>query len=169
MKNSTKNEFVKLSKSCFGDLTEKAKNSERKRHLVRLHTTDEAKLHSMINVFTKGSYVQPHRHWVKDEAGELTTKGESFIALKGKGRIIQFDDDGNVIDLVDLDASQQDMLWIPENCWHTVLALSPVFIVFENKTGPWDAETDKAFHSSFPSENANNLEKYVEEWEKYSL
>lgn len=158
--------FVKASTLDFEHLIEQAKTSPRKRQLMQLHPNHEAELHTMINVFCKGSYVQPHRHLVEDEAGKLTTKGESFVALQGKGRIIQFDDDGKIIDVADLDAKQQSMLWIPHYCWHTVLALTPVFIVYENKTGPWKAETDKVFHPAFPAEGENSCNDFLSSWEK---
>lgn len=165
MSKSTETGFIRASHLDFSELIEKAKASERKRHLLRLHPNHEAELHTMINVFCKGSYVQPHRHLVTDEAGKPTTKGESFVALQGKGRIIQFDDDGKILDVADLDAEQQSMLWIPHHCWHTVLALTPIFIVYENKTGPWKAETDKAFHKAFPAEGEREAEAYLETWE----
>lgn len=165
MIHQQKNDFVTSSKNDFDALIKQAETSKRKRHLLQLHPTHEAELHSMINVFCKGSYVQPHRHLVIDKIGKKTSKGESFVALKGKGRIIQFNDKGNIIGFEDLEAEQQSMLWIPHYCWHTVLALSPIFIVFENKTGPWQAATDKAFHPCFPNENGVDYEKFILNWE----
>ena len=165
MSKSTKTGLIRASHLDFSELIEKAKASERKRHLLRLHPHHEAELHTMINVFCQGSYVQPHRHLVSDDEGKLTTKGESFVALQGKGRIIQFDDDGKILDVADLDAEQQSMLWIPHHCWHTVLALTPIFIVYENKTGPWKAETDKAFHEVFPAEGELQADAFLETWE----
>lgn len=165
MSKSTETGFIHASNLDFSELIKKARASERKRHLLRLHPNHEAELHTMINVFCKGSYVQPHRHLVKDETGNLITKGESFVALQGKGRIIKFDDDGKILDVANLDAKQQSMLWIPHNCWHTVLALSSIFIVYENKTGPWKAETDKAFHEAFPAEGNPRAVTFLETWE----
>lgn len=166
MKNKRPYQLTKTSQNVFAELIEKANVSERKRHLMRLHPNDNAELHTMINVFCKGSYVQPHRHWVKDERGNIITKGESFVALQGKGRIIQFDDEGEVVGFEDLDAQEQSMLWIPHDCWHTVLAVSSVFVVYENKTGPWEAETDKAFHTAFPAEGDNDAAIYLKAWEQ---
>jgi cupin fold WbuC family metalloprotein len=165
MMQKKKKAFITSSKNDFEELIKQAKSSERKRYLLRLHPNHEAELHSMINVFCKGSYVQPHRHKVTNADGQQTTKGESFVALQGKGRVIQFNDEGEIIDVADLDAEQQSMLWIPHDCWHTVLALSSIFIVFENKTGPWDAATDKAFHTYFPNEEEKNTEKFLQTWE----
>ena len=165
MQKRQKSKLVTYSKSVFSELIAEAQKSKRNRHLLKLHPNHEAELHSMINVFCRGSYVQPHRHWIIDEAGKTTTKGESFLALQGKGRIIQFDDEANIVAVANLDADEQSMLWIPHDCWHTVLALSPIFIVFENKTGPWKAETDKAFHTHFPNEEADHTSDLIKKWE----
>ena len=166
MPNELKPKFIQSSKLIFTELIAEAKKAKRKRHLLKLHPNHEAELHSMINVFCQGSYVQPHRHLVNVEAHEKTTKGESFLALQGKGRVIQFDDEANITDVFNLDATEQSMLWIPPNCWHTVLALSPIFIVFENKTGPWKAETDKAFHPYFPNEDDPKAKSFLKNWER---
>lgn len=153
-------------KQEFSNFNKKAKNSPRKRHLHMLHTSHEAFLHSMVNTFTKGTYATPHRHYNFDKKGDLVQKGESFIALEGKGKIISFDDAGNVKEVIWLDASLQSMCWIPSTVWHTVVPDSEVFIVFENKTGPWKESTDKSFHPKFPKEGEEASVAFLNEWKK---
>lgn len=140
--------------------------SPRKRHLHMLHTSHEAHLHTMINTFTKGTYARPHRHYAYDNSGNLVQKGESFVALRGSGKILSFDDAGNVVEVIRLDASLQSMCWIPSQVWHTVVPDSAIFTVYENKTGPWEEATDKCFHPLFPDENDQERLSFIEAWDK---
>jgi len=156
-----------VDQSVLIDLEKEALQSERKRKLLCLNPSHAAPLHSMINVFTKGTYVAPHRHYFQDLDNKEVIKGESFIALKGKGKIITFDDAGKVDEVVHLDAAKTSMCWIAPETWHTILPVSDTFIVFENKTGPWDEKSDKNFHAAFPKETDNDAAKTcLENWEK---
>lgn len=161
---SNENEIVVKNASNFEGLIKQALNSPRKRALHMLHSSHEAELHSMINVFTQGSYAAPHTHWIKKSNGEIIKKGESFLALEGRGKIIIFDQKGNLQKTIDLDSEQKTMVWIPSGVWNTILATSPVFIVFENKTGPWREGEDKLFHPEFPAENTPEGEDLVKKW-----
>lgn len=162
--NSTANVTVRTNAE-FEAMKTAARTNNRKRTLQMLHPSHEAELHSMINVFTPGSYTAPHRHLIELIDGKTIRKGESFIALEGKGKIILFDDNGNVIRTIELDAAEQTMVWIPADVWHAVVCLSDAFIVFENKTGPWKEGEDKLFHSGFPAEGDESAALLVKEWE----
>jgi cupin fold WbuC family metalloprotein len=158
-------EVIVKTKADFETLKLQAQESPRKRTLQMLHSSHEAELHSMINIFTKGSYAAPHMHWIKKPNGEIIKKGESFLALEGRGKIILFDQEGKLHKVIILDSEQKTMVWIPAGVWHTILATSPVFIVFENKTGPWREGEDKLFHPEFPAENTPEGGEFVEKWE----
>lgn len=148
----------------FQSLKIEADKSPRKRALKMLHFSHDEELHSMINVFKKGTYVQPHCHLIKKENGKTVKKGESFFALEGEGRIILFDENGSITEIISLKATEKTMVWIPAHVYHTVVALTEYFIIFENKTGPWKEGEDKFFHKKFPSENLSN-EQIVKDWE----
>lgn len=158
--------IIYTDNKAFTAFKSAAKQSLRKRHLHLLHTSHAAFLHSMVNTFTKGTYAAPHRHFNYNKKGDLVQKGESFIALEGSGKIISFDDAGNIKEVIHLDAQLQSMCWIPSTVWHTVVPTTEVFIVFENKTGPWEEETDKSFHPNFPKEGADEASSFVLKWEQ---
>ncbi len=153
------------TKADFEPLKLQAGESPRKRKLQMLHSSHDAELHSMINVFKKGSYAAPHVHWIEKENNQVIKKGESFLALEGTGKIILFDDEGNLKEVINLDAEQKTMVWIPAGVWHTILATSPFFIVFENKTGPWKEGEDKLFHPRYPQENDPEGDEWVKKLE----
>lgn len=156
---------VVRNSSDWHQLKTEAKNNTRKRTLQMLHSSHAEELHSMINVFSKGTYAAPHVHWIEKHNNEIIKKGESFIAIEGTGKIILFSPEGKVERVVNLDATEQTMVWIPAGVWHTVVCTSDFFIVFENKTGPWVEGEDKCFHPSFPGEGDPEGEKFVKEWE----
>lgn len=153
------------NKSELIKLKDEAINNVRRRTLQMLHSSHAEELHSMINVFSKGTYAAPHVHWIEKHNNEIIKKGESFIAIEGTGKIILFSPEGKVERVVNLDATEQTMVWIPAGVWHTVVCTSDYFIVFENKTGPWVEGEDKCFHPSFPGEGDPAGEQFVKEWE----
>jgi len=162
---ATPQEVVVKTNAEFARMKAEASVNVRKRTLQTLHSTHAAELHTMINVFTKGSYTAPHLHWIEKENGDVIRKGESFMALEGQGKIILFSEAGEIERVITMDATEQTMVWIPAGAWHTVVCMSSYFIVFENKTGPWKEGEDKLFHPLYPNEgDAAGAEK-VKEWE----
>ncbi|MDD2799018.1 MAG: WbuC family cupin fold metalloprotein [Bacteroidales bacterium] len=158
-------DVVVKTNSEFSHLKAEADVNIRKRTLQTLHSSHEAELHSMINVFTKGSYTAPHVHWVENESDTVIRKGESFIALEGEGKIVLFSETGEIDRVISMNAAEQTMVWIPAGVWHSVVCISPYFIVFENKTGPWKEGEDKLFHPLFPKEGDSSGDAFVKEWE----
>lgn len=151
--------------TVLNELKLSAKNNKRKRTLQMLHTSHAEELHSMINVFSKGTYAAPHVHWIEKNDDETIKKGESFIVIEGTGKIILFSPEGVVERVIPLDAEEKTMVWIPAGVWHTIVCTSEFFIVFENKTGPWVEGEDKCFHPAYPGEGDPAGEKFVREWE----
>lgn len=148
----------------FKILKKEADLSNRNRTLRKLHSSHEEELHTMINVLKKGTYICPHKHTIRTSEGKTIRKGESFLALEGEGLILLFKDNGEISDKIYLKENEKTMVWIPANVYHTIVALTDYFILFENKTGPWKEEEDKFFHPKFPTEN-ENFEHIVKEWE----
>jgi cupin fold WbuC family metalloprotein len=161
--NSTKYHSV-INSEKFPVLKSAANISNRKRTLLKLHTSHDEELHTMINVLKKGTYIQPHRHMIQTEDGKTIRKGESFLALEGEGNIILFDEPGKITDVIRLKESEKTMVWIPAEIYHTIVATTDYFIIFENKTGPWKEFEDKNFHTAFPSEEEHH-EQFVMVWE----
>lgn len=150
MHKTTPQDVVVKTNEEFTRMKAEATDNVRKRTLQTLHSTHAAELHTMINVFTRGSYTAPHLHRIVKEDGEIIRIGESFMALEGNGKIILFNEKGDIERVITMDATEQTMVWIPADVWHSVISISPYFIVFENKTGPWKEGEDKRFHPLFP-------------------
>jgi len=144
-----------LDTDLIAFVTEGAIESPRRRMNFNFHSGPEDNPHRFLNVMLRGTYVQPHRHL-------NPPKSEAFLALKGSGCVVTFDDSGAVTARYFIgeghDAFGVD---IAAGVWHTVVALSDVLVCYEVKPGPWDASTDKEFAEWAPAEGSRDVERYV--------
>lgn len=126
----------------------RARRSARKRSNHNFHASAQDAVHRFLNVLTRGTYVQPHRH-------ASPPKHESFIVLEGSVVVAIFDDDGRVRDKHVLAAGTARVCGIdlPAGLWHTIAPLTDEAVCFEVKPGPWDPATDKEFASWAPAES----------------
>jgi cupin fold WbuC family metalloprotein len=103
----------------------------------------------------KGTYVQPHRHL-------KPPKDESFLALRGSGCVVTFDDAGAVLERHYIGEGGAAIgVDIASGVWHTVIPVSEVLVCYEVKPGPWDPSTDKEFAAWAPAEGSPEIESYV--------
>ncbi len=65
-------------------------------------------------------------------------KEESFVVLRGRIRVITYNDDGTIIENMVLNPSEGRYgVNVGKNVWHTVEALEPGSVIFECKEGPF--------------------------------
>ncbi|MCW5963039.1 MAG: WbuC family cupin fold metalloprotein [Bryobacterales bacterium] len=162
---SRDHELELIHPSQFEQLLKDATQSPRRRAVHCFHSGPDDNPHRFLNLILHGSYVAPHRH-------ALPPKAESFVVLRGKLGVILFDDFGSVRSTHHLhalgepqasaDSSPACGLDLVPGIWHSIVALSPVAIIFEVKPGPYDAGTDKEFAPWAPSEADPNAPAYVE-------
>lgn len=110
-----------------------AKASSRLRMNDNLHGMDDA-IHRLLNATEPGTYVQPHRH-------VAPPKTETLCVLRGRGAILTFSDDGELLERailgVDDETTDCRIAEIPPATWHTLIALEPGTVWFEVKAGPY--------------------------------
>lgn len=107
-----------------------AKASPRLRMNDNLHAMDDA-VHRLLNATEPGTYVQPHRH-------AAPPRTETLCVLSGRGAILTFGDDGEVIERVILGLGGDALaIEIPPATWHTLIALESGTVWFEVKEGPY--------------------------------
>lgn len=136
----------KITENLLVEVLDKAANSPRRRMNHNFHPTLDAIYQRMLNCLMPDTYCQPHKH-------SDPSKSESFIILKGKAVVVEFDDLGNINDFLILDAEHGNygVDFLP-NIWHTILALTPC-VVFEAKDGPYNKLNDKDFAKWAPTES----------------
>jgi cupin fold WbuC family metalloprotein len=118
------------------------------------HTDLADTFQRMLNCIEPGSYCRPHKH-------ESPDKREVFIILKGTVVVIEFDNDGNIVEKIVLNNSTgQFGVEIPPSTWHSILALESGTVVYECKDGPYSPLNDKDFAPWSPEEGSEEVENY---------
>lgn len=110
-------------------VSEQAKDSPRLRMNYNFHQSLDELCHRFLNAVEPGTDVPIHRH---------PTKDETFVLLRGKVRVITYNDDGSVIDDIILCPEEGCCgVNIPKGVWHNVESLEEGSVIFECKEGPF--------------------------------
>ena len=110
-------------------VTAEAKQSSRLRMNYNFHQSLDDKCHRFLNAMEVGTQVAVHHH---------VTKDETLVVLRGKVRVLIYNDEGEITEDAIIDPQQGRYgVDIPKNTWHTVECLAPKTVVFEVKEGPF--------------------------------
>ncbi|MCX6284177.1 MAG: WbuC family cupin fold metalloprotein [Bacteroidetes bacterium] len=153
--------MIRIDKTLLDASTAEAKASARRRKNYNFHKEYSDTLQRLLNAMEPLSYVQPHKH-------EDPDKREVFFALRGRILVVEFDNDGNIIEHIVLDPSSGAYgVEIPERTFHTIVSLETGTVAYEFKDGPYSPIDDKNFASWAPAEGSPEavpyLEKLIEE------
>ena len=145
----------KIDTQLLQALQKEAGVSQRKRQICNFHTEPSDPLQRMVNCLNPGSYVPPHKH-------EQPRKREAFIALTGRLLLIEFDEQGEILEEALLDpASETKGAEITPGRYHTLIALEENTCVYEVKDGPYDSQTDKQTAPWAPAEDDPDAAAYL--------
>ena len=117
-----------IDSQLLEEVSEQAKASPRWRMNHNFHQSLDEKCHRMLNALEPGTEIPIHHH---------PTKDETFILMRGKVRVLTYNDDGTIVD--DIIFSQESGNYgmdIPKNVWHTIQCIEPA-VLFECKEGPF--------------------------------
>jgi cupin fold WbuC family metalloprotein len=149
--------MIKINDQTIQPTIDKAQSSPRKRMNYNYHPELSDPLQRMLNAIEPGTYVQPHKH-------ENPDKTEVFMVLKGKIAVLEFDDEGKVIDSIILDPQKgQYAAEIPPRTWHSIISLEKGSVAYEIKNGPYVQIEDKNFADWAPKEGDAEVEEYLQE------
>jgi cupin fold WbuC family metalloprotein len=126
--------IVRLGGEAVTFMKEQALRNPRGRARICAHKSDSELLHEMIIALSATSYIRPHKH---------VGKCESFHIIEGEVDIAVLDNEGSVIDVVELGApgSGRNFYYrIPEHVFHTLLIRTEVLVVHEVTMGPFERE-----------------------------
>ena len=144
-----------ISPDLLNDLTQKAKQSPRRRLNHNFHDELADPINRMLNALEPGTYIQPHKH-------ENPHKREVFIVLRGSLVVVFFDDSGNPREFVLLDPENGNYgVEVPVGVWHSLFALESGTVIYEVKDGPYSPIDDKNFASWAPREGEPECEPYL--------
>ena len=117
-----------IDEKLVNALAGEAKKSPRLRMNYNFHQSLQDKCHRFLNALEPGTQIPVHHH---------PTKDETFVILKGRVRVLIYNDLGEVIESCVL--NHEDGVYgadIPKNVWHSLECLEPS-VLLECKEGPF--------------------------------
>ena len=118
-----------IDETLLNKVTTEAKESPRLRMNYNFHQSLNDKCHRFINAVEPGTVVPVHKH---------PTKDESFVVLKGRVKILTYNDEGKVLETIILDPKDGRYgIDIPKGVWHTLESIESGSCIFECKEGPF--------------------------------
>lgn len=138
--------MIHITQQLLNAVTAEAEKSTRLRKNYNFHKELSDSLQRLLNAMEPGTYVQPHKH-------ENPDKREVFIILSGRVLVVEFNDQGQIIDHVILDRDKGNYgVEIAHGQWHSLISLERGTIVYEIKDGPYRKIDDKNFADWAPAE-----------------
>lgn len=118
-----------LKQDIIDKVSDEAKTSPRLRMNYNLHESFEDQVQRMFNALEPGTEIPIARH---------PNSSETLIILRGKLRVLIFDDNKNVIEDVIIAPNTDNIGYhIPKGTWHTVQSLEQGTVCFETREGPY--------------------------------
>ena len=146
---------IKLDDQFFERLLSDAHQSPRKRSHYNLHKELDEPVQRLCIALKKGTYVRPHHH-------PKSNKWELMLALKGSVALLIFDENGNVLERLQLDPGNTvSGIELKPNTWHTVFPVSDEAVILEVKEGPFTPTEPTDFAEWAPSEGEDNVEEFL--------
>jgi cupin fold WbuC family metalloprotein len=144
--------IVRLDMSAVDFIRDAAMKNARGRARICAHKKPTDTLHEMLIGIRADSYIRPHRHH---------NKVESFHLVEGAAEIVIFDEDGTLMDVIELSQSKNFYYRLDMPRYHTLLIQSPVLVIHEITNGPFVLEAGDA--ASFaPPEGDPTAVTYIE-------
>jgi cupin fold WbuC family metalloprotein len=134
--------------------------SDRQRMILPFHKSHEDPLHRMFNALQPATYVQPHRHL-------SAPKAEVFVVLAGAIDMLIFEEDGRIAQAARLEAGGAKFaVDVAAGIYHSFLARAPDTLLYEVKSGPYQALTDKDFAPWAPAEGSPEVPDFLARLER---
>ena len=124
-----------LTSAILDETTEKAVTTPRLRMNYNIHDSFEDSVQRMFNALEPGTIVPVARH---------PYSNETLIMLRGKLRVLIYDDKKNVIEDVVIAPNTENIGYhIPKGTWHRVESLEHGTICFETREGTYLPVADR--------------------------
>ena len=142
----------KLNIDRLSELSAEAEHSPRKRMNQNIHTELSDPIQRLAIAMEPGTYIRPHRHM---QTWELLT------LLRGRFLVLNFDDEGTVIDRAIL-GEGVSVIETPIAGWHAVLSLDTGGVIFEVKHGPYTPFREEDFAPWSPAADNVNYQSLMQ-------
>ena len=146
--------MIKITDDIIDEVVDKSQSSLRRRYHYNFHKRDSEPIQRFLNALEPEGYVRPHKH-------EDPDKVEIFIILRGKILVVEFDDEGKIVDYMILDSKGENKgVEIPPKTWHSVIALEKGSVLYIIKEGPFNEKSDKILAKWSPEEGTKEAEEF---------
>ena len=125
---------VTVDAGTVADLKHGALKTARRRIRLCTHPDIDDRLHEMIIIHEKGTYVRPHKH---------PGKSESFHVIEGEVDVVIFDESGNVARVIPMGEYGSGRMFyyrMAEPLFHTLVIHSDVLVFHETTNGPFQRD-----------------------------
>lgn len=118
-----------IDKQLLDEVSQKASDNERLRMNYNFHESLDAPAQRLLNALQPNTKVPVHRH---------PHTAETYILLRGKIRMLYYNDQKEVVDeaVLCVDSGIYGV-HIPKNQWHALEVLERNTVIFEVKDGPY--------------------------------
>lgn len=148
--------MIHSTSELLDGLTAAAQQAPRLRMNHNLHPADDSRCHRLLNAVEPGSYIRPHRHLDPE-------KDETFVLVRGRLGVIEFDSEGAVTATTLLVAgSTHCIATIPHGSYHTAVSLCSGTIFFEAKAGPYSPITEQEKAAWAPEDGSDKQPAYLD-------
>ena len=145
--------IVRFDARAIKFVKESALKSPRGRFRICAHKKKTDSLHEMLIGIRRDSYIRPHRH---------RNKVESFHLVEGSTEIILMDDNGEIVDIIELSREKNFYYRLDVPMYHSLLVHSPVLVIHEITNGPFEAKSSDLAPFS-PPEDDSRVMNYLKE------
>ena len=132
---------------------DRAFSSLRKRYAEIMHNKG-AIFNRVFNFILKDSYMHPHCH-------PGCEKVEHITILKGKAKVIFFDNSGTPTNFQIIDENNSNTIIIPAFRWHTYVMLSEKVLTYETMLGFYEPSSWKHMAAWAPNEQSKLAHSYL--------
>ncbi len=153
-----------IDDKLLDEVCAEAAASPRRRKNRNFHPRDEHPGHRLLNALMADTYIPPHRHLDPN-------KDETYVVLRGRIGLVEFDDTGAPVRTLTVGAPQGDFLRgaggtaigvdVAHCTWHTALALDDNTVFLEAKAGPYLPLTAEEKAPWAPAENSPEAAAYL--------
>src|ERR1700742_3115028 len=124
--------IVTADDDVIAELKRIAAQNPRLRSRLCTHPDPSSGLHEMLIVHHREAYVRPHKHFGKPE---------SFHVIEGTARVVIFEHDGSIRDVLEMAPYGHGKLCyyrMPDDVFHSILITSEWLVFHETTAGPFD-------------------------------
>lgn len=159
-------DIAKLGQRDIQLLKSLLKDAPQGRVRINLHPSSEDLLHEMFIAIRRGTYIRAHKH---------PGKSEAFHVIEGSVRVVIFDDEGHLREVVSLEAASRLNPFyyrLSKPYFHTLLVDSDILVMHEITNGPFRDDEIIMAPFSPPEQDAlalvrfkHALNEQLEQWE----